>query len=444
MTKPRLLLIIGAMAIVAAAIATITLSGLRELRPARYSVIYRFAGGLDGSGPVQGLTVDGAGDLYGVTFSGGLYSGTIFKLSAPPPSPQESRAERSNAAVEVPVWQEQVLSLKPDEVGASPAIPMILGQAGALYGITSFGGPSPHDEAHEGALFRLETPTRGLSDPVFVYSMPVREFNDRFSELISDASGALYGTTSGRGASSMGTVFKLSPTNDGWKMITLYVFKGGDDGAYPEAGLVFDRSGALYGTTGGGGKDSIGTVFKLTPTETGWEESVIHTFRQPDPLNGGVLPMAGLTIDSSGTLYGTTGGGGKLGEGTIFTLTPSGDEWIYRVLYNFSGEGGDGAAPNSRLVFGASGELYGTTRYGGAAPRFSGKGTVFRLAPIVRLAPTWFGWRHTTVHAFAGGTDGDGSSLSAQLVRSKSGALIGATTGGGGPRNNGTVYEIVP
>jgi len=315
---------------------------------------------------------------------------------------------------------------------------MVWGQAGALYGITSSGGPSPYDNTHEGTLFKLETSGPGLSDPVALYSMPIREFNDRFSDLISDASGALYGTTSGRGASSMGTVFKLSPTKDGWTMVILYTFRGGEDGAYPEAGLVFDRYGALYGTTGGGGKDGIGTVFKLTPTETGWDEKVIHTFHQPDPTDGGVLPMAGLTIDAAGTLYGTTGGGGKLGGGTIFTLAPSGDQWTYRVLYNFSGRDGDGDAPNSRLVFGNSGELYGTTRYGGVARSFGGKGTVFRLAP------TWFGWKQTTIHGFAGGTDGDGSSLGGALVRSESGALFGVTSRGGGERNYGTVFEIVP
>jgi uncharacterized repeat protein (TIGR03803 family) len=447
MTKPRLVLVVGVVAVVVGAVATVGLYGFREMRPARYSVIHRFAGGLDGSGPVPGLTVDTAGNLYGVTFSGGkLRWGTIFKLSrAPPPrSPDASASEPWTAPAEDPLWKEQVVSLNLNTVGGNPAVPMISDRSGVLYGITSTGASSPRDHTREGALFKLETSAPGLSDPVPVYLMANREFNDRCSDLIFDASGALYGTTSGRGASSMGTVFKLNPTQDGWAMVTIHAFKGGDDGAYPEAGLVVDRSGALYGTTGGGGKDSIGTVFKLTPTETGWNETVIHTFHQPDPSDGGGLPMAGLTIDGAGTLYGTTGGGGKLGQGTIFTLTPSGEQWTYRVLYNFSGKDGDGAAPNSRLVFGDSGELYGTTRYGGAAQSYGGKGTAFRLAPIFRFAPTWFGWKHTTIHAFAGGTDGDGSSLNGQLVRSTSGSLFGATSGGGSPRNEGTVYEIVP
>jgi uncharacterized repeat protein (TIGR03803 family) len=437
MTKPKLLLIAVAAAVAVTAIAAAALYQFREMRPARYSVIYRFSGGADGSGPVPGLATDAAGNLYGMTSTGGKRRwGTIFKLS--PPSPEASGAEPANASAEIPVWQEQIVSLNPSTVGGSSAMPPIMDHAGALYGMTASGGPSPPDSTHEGMLFKLETSGPGLSDPVPVYSMPIREFNDRCSDLISDASGALYGTTSGRGAESMGTVFKLSPTKDGWTMVTLYSFRGGDDGAYPEAGLVFDRAGTLYGTTGGGGKDGMGTVFKLTPTETGWDEKVIHIFHQPDPNNEGMLPMAGLTVDAAGTLYGTTGAGGILGEGTIFTLTPSEDKWTYRVLYSFSGRDGDGAAPNSRLVFGTSGELYGTTRYGGVASRFGGKGTVFRLAP------TWFGWKQATIHGFAGGTDGDGSSLSGALVRSKSGALFGATSTGGGPRNSGTVFEVVP
>jgi uncharacterized repeat protein (TIGR03803 family) len=433
MTKPRILLVASVVAVAVAVVATVALYGFREMRPARYSVIYRFADGLDGSGPVAGLSIDAADNLYGVTFSGGKRRmGTIFKLIPPPSSSDESTAGRSNASAEMPVWKELVLSLKPDTVGGSPGSPMVWGHDGGLYGIT--------DER----LFKLANSEGDLSEPVPVYAMPPRESNDRYSDLISDAFGALYGTTSGRGASSMGTVFKLSPTKDGWTMVTLHTFRGGDDGAYPEAGLIFDHSGALYGTTGGGGKDGIGTVFKLTPKETGWDETVIHTFHQPDTLNGGVLPMAGLTIDAAGTLYGTTGGGGKFGEGTIFTLTPSGDEWIHRVIYNFSGRDGDGSAPNSRLVFGDMGELYGTTRYGGVAQTYAGKGTVFRLAPMFRLAPTWFGWKQTTIHGFAGGTDGDGSSLGGALVRSESGALFGATSRGGGPRSYGTVFEIVP
>ncbi len=198
MTKPRILMIAGITAAAVVIIAVVALYGFREMRPARYAVIYRFSDGSDGSGPVPGLSVDAADNLYGVTFSGGkLRWGTIFKLSPPPPSSHASGAERSNASAEIPVWKEEVLSLNPNTVGGSPGSPMVWAQAGALYGITSFGGPSLSDKTHDGMLFKLDTSGPGLSNPVPVYSMPTREFNSRCSDLISDASGALYGTTSG-------------------------------------------------------------------------------------------------------------------------------------------------------------------------------------------------------------------------------------------------------
>ncbi|MGY3391554.1 putative repeat protein (TIGR03803 family) [Bradyrhizobium sp. USDA 3311] len=160
-----------------------------------------------------------------------------------------------------------------------------------------------------------------------------------------------------------------------------------------------DRTGVLYGTTSGGGKDGLGTVFKLTPTDHGWEESVIQTFRQLDGSNcfGGCLPMAGLTFGTGGTLYGTTGGGGKFGGGVGFSLTPSvSGEWSEQVLYHFKREVGDGQVPNSRLVVGESGALYGTTKSGGDKPDMNGFGTVFKLVPT----PT--GWREVVLHCFTG------------------------------------------
>lgn len=173
-------------------------------------------------------------------------------------------------------------------------------------------------------------------------------------------------------------------------MTVLHRSAGDNDGAYPNGGLAMDRTGVLYGTTSGGGKDGLGTVFKLTPTDHGWEESVIQTFRQLDGSNcfGGCLPMAGLTFGTGGTLYGTTGGGGKFGGGVGFSLTPSvSGEWSEQVLYHFKREVGDGQVPNSRLVVGESGALYGTTKSGGDKPDMNGFGTVFKLVPT----PT--GWR---------------------------------------------------
>jgi uncharacterized repeat protein (TIGR03803 family) len=441
MTKSGLSITFGIAVVIVAAVAAVALYGFREMRPARYMVIYRFSGAKDGMANPNGLAVDAADNIYGTTSSGGARRwGTIFRLTPPQPSPSKgSDRPISYTFEDNSSWNIQALGLNVDSVGGSPSA-LTFDRTGVLYGTTATGGPPPS----AGTFFKLEMSDAGWRDPVSLYSMPEREFNDSASDLVADASGAFYGTTSGRGADSRGTVFKLSRTEDGWRMDTIYRFKGGDDGAYPKGGLVLDRSGTLYGTTIGGGPDGMGTVFKLTPTETGWDETVIHTFYQPERDHEGMMPMAALTIDARGTLYGTAAAGGLRGEGVVFALTRLDAGWTERVLYNFSGRDGDGAVPNSRLVFGASGELYGTTRYGGDAPRYSGKGTVFRLAPVFRWAPAWFGWKQTTIHAFAGGEDGVGTSLSAALYPTKSGEVYGVTPIGGGGRNYGTIYQIVP
>src|ERR1019366_934096 len=190
--------------------------------------------------------------------------------------------------------------------------------------------------------------------------------------LIFDAAGNLYGTTSEGGTSSScsggcGTVFELTPTaGGGWTEKVLHNFNSnGTDGANPYAGLIFDAAGNLYGTTTVGGTYYYGTVFELTPTAGGgWTEKVLHSFN----YNGtdGNNPQASLTIDAAGNLYGTTSGGGTYGnyKGTVFELTPAaGGDWTETVLHNFVGP--DGAAPLAGLIFDAAGNLYGTTSGGG-------------------------------------------------------------------------------
>ncbi len=161
----------------------------------------------------------------------------------------------------------------------------------------------------------------------------------------------------------------------------LHSFAGGGDGAFPYAGLISDASGALYGTTAyGSGAPGYGTVFKLTPSATpggAWTESVLHSFAGG---GDGAYPFAGLISDASGALYGTTlygSGAPGYGYGTVFKLTPpatAGGAWTESVLHSFAG-GGDGAYPYAGLISDASGALYGTASQGGGA----GWGTVFEL-----------------------------------------------------------------
>jgi len=250
--------------------------------------------------------------------------------------------------------------------------------------------------------------------------------------LIFDGSGNLYGTTHGGGTNGLGTVFELTPTaGGGWTETVLWSFGKGHDGAGPYAGLIFDRAGNLYGTTISGGKSGIGTVFELTPKAGGvWAEKVLHSFGGPD----GIAPHGGLIFDGlRQNLYGTTTGGGKHGLGTVFELTPkAGGGWTEKVLHNF-GKGNDGAEPDDSLIFDGSGNLYGTTFYGGNKDG----GAVFEMTP-----KAGGGWMEKVLYSFKNNFR-DGLDPFAGLILDASGNLYG-TTVLGGTTNLGTVFELTP
>jgi uncharacterized repeat protein (TIGR03803 family) len=180
-----------------------------------------------------------------------------------------------------------------------------------------------------------------------------------YAALIQDSAGNLYGTTYGGGSPSCsppygcGTVFKLDSTG---KETLLYSFTGGSDGGNPNGELVQDAAGNLYGTTYTGA-DGCGTVFKLDSTG---KETTLHTFGAPGG-NDGCLPVAGVTRDSAGNLYGTTWQGGVKSFGIVFQLDTQGNE---SILYSFAG-GTDGKFPFASLVRDSAGNLYGTSRNGG-------------------------------------------------------------------------------
>jgi uncharacterized repeat protein (TIGR03803 family) len=197
---------------------------------------------------------------------------------------------------------------------------------------------------------------------------------------------------------SCGTVFELSPTGDRWTESILHNFQGGTDGCFPAAGLIFDQSGRLYGTSEygiGGGHNCFlgyGTVFKLTPASGGtWTESVLYGFTG----NGeGGNPAAPLIFDSAGHLYGT-GTNPCGGPGTVFELSPgSGGTWTEKVLYNLNAPSGTG------LIFDKTGNLYGTIEFGGSSACSQGCGSIFELSPGSG------GWTESTLYSFTGGIDG--------------------------------------
>jgi uncharacterized repeat protein (TIGR03803 family) len=230
-----------------------------------------------------------------------------------------------------------------------------------------------------------------------------------YSDLIVDAAGNLYGTTSSGGTScnnyGCGTVFELIRTQDGWKHKVLYSFAGGsNDGANPTTGLVFDSVGNLYGTTGGGAYNcyggGCGTVFKLAPnSQGGWTESVLYSFTGSNGDGGN--PNTDLVFDSKGNLYGTTlhAGQNYLCCGTVFRLTPSSNgTWAESIVHAFA-SAPDGAYPASGPVLDADGNIYGTTAYGGtetcAGGPFRGCGSTYKLTPN-----SGAGWTETLLYSF--------------------------------------------
>lgn len=208
-----------------------------------------------------------------------------------------------------------------------------------------------------------------------------------YAGLIMDNAGNLYGTSSSGGSSNCiggcGTVFELTPHDGGYAESVLYAFSAGSDGASPEAGLIMDHAGNLYGTTTAGGRTGCvtgcGTVFRLAPNGSGgYTESVLYAFTDG---SDGATPEAGLVMDSTGNLYGTAMSGG-IGEGVVFELTPNGSGgYTESILYNFSGNVTGEMNPNAPLLMDNAGDLYGMTAVGGGYSYQSGCGSVFRLAP---------------------------------------------------------------
>lgn len=273
----------------------------------------------------------------------------------------------------------------------------------------------------------LATSTRAVAQKEkLLYSFGTVRMDGAYPQagLILDNAGNLHGTTSGGGAYNEGTVFELMRKAGGhWAQRILHSFKGGADGAHPSANLIFDASGNLYGTTYAGGVHASGTVFELTPEATaGWTEKLLYAFGSYS--GDGTSPYAGLTLDSSGNLYGTTNQGGADSSGTVFELIPkAGGGWTEKVLHSF-GRGKDGASPYASLIIDAAGNLYGTAFHGGA----DGFGTVFELTPKAAGK-----WAEKVLHSFNGK---DGKYPSASLIFDASGNLYGPT--------QDTIFELMP
>ncbi len=368
--------------------------------------------GKDGYDPIGGLVFDSAGNLYGTTAFGGARGGGIaFELK--------------------PVtggWTERVLfTFAATKWGIQPEDSMIFDASGNLYGTTYLSGGSA------GVAFELQRQADGSFKELILChlgeqgggSLPV-------GSLAFDASGNLFGTVHSGGPHGEGAVFELTPATGGtWTVSVPRSFGGPPDGHGARSNVIFDSSGNLYSTTFSGGAHSVGTVFELSPNgDSTWTETILHDFQKE--VGDGYNPWAGLIFDSFGNLYGTTENGGAQ-AGTVFELSPNGDNtWSEKILHKF-GNGSDGKYPMANLVADAAGNLYGTTLEGGAY----GFGTVFKLTPAAGGT-----WTETVLHNFGNGTDGKYPGYGA-LIFDHAGNLYG-TTGYGGKYAAGMIFEITP
>jgi uncharacterized repeat protein (TIGR03803 family) len=339
------------------------------------SILYSFCPNFnqncpDGTGPSPGLVFDSAGNLYGTTQNGGAYaeSGVVFELS-----PQKDGT-----------WTETVLhSFGNGSDGAEPEAGLTFDKAGNLYGTTYRGGSSP--ACFCGTVFELSPAANGRWTEQVLYNFcslsNCADGQMPTGGVIFDSAGNLYGTTSGGGLfPNAGTVFELGPgTGNQWTESVLYalpfVLSYSD---LPGGTLVQDKSGNLYGATqlgdSGSGIDQ-GTVFEVSHgSGSGWNGSVIYSLcSQDSTCADGAQPLAGVTFDQAGNVYGTTSTGGAQGWGVVFVIRPQSDgSWHGSTLYSFLGHE-HGSNPG-RLIFDSSGNLYGVASDGSY-----GGGIVYKL-----------------------------------------------------------------
>jgi uncharacterized repeat protein (TIGR03803 family) len=392
-----------------------------------FTVLHAFTGGADGSTPYGvGLTMDAAGNLYGGASYGGLgteacsYQGSCGVVY---------RMSRKGSG-----WIFNTLYEFTGTDGEQPDAPLVFGPDGALYSTTYYGGSYSCNDGGCGVVYSLRPPATSCKSAYCPWTETVLyQFGSAgdgarpaFGALAFDKSDNIYGTTSigGQDPPYDGTVFELTRSGGQWSLNVLHSFTGQNDGGNPWSGLVFDNAGNLYGSTTGGGDNGGGTAFQMTPSRDAWTLTTIYSF---SPNTQGYGSFCNLLLDSSGNLWGTTRYGGTGGAGTAFELTPSGGGWGLNLLYSFPGYRGS----QSSLIMDKQGNLYGTTVEGGKY----GAGGVFKLTP------SEYGWTYTSLHDFSGAEDGYGPM--GQIVMDGNGNLYG-TASAAGPYKYGVVWEITP
>lgn len=303
----------------------------------------------DGNDPVSGLVFDSAGNLYGTTKVGGTWGfGTVFQLV--PGSASK--------------WTEnQLYSFQSGRDGAYPFTGVVLDAAGHIYGTTAEGGDG------FGTVFELAQQSNGTWKERLLHTFTNGRDGSGPGTLVIDGSGNLFDiATQGGGEQNCGLIFEISPAGTPHYRI-LHSFTGVIDGCGPQAGLLQDPSGNFWGAT-------EFNLFELRHEISGWSFHSLYTFAP-----GQDTPIGTLVMDISGNLYDTTYFGGSAQLGTVFEVSPIGHgKWTYQVLHSFSDNiigPVDGWIPNAGLAIDFSGRLYGTTIYGG----YFNNGVVFEVTP---------------------------------------------------------------
>jgi uncharacterized repeat protein (TIGR03803 family) len=347
--------------------------------------------------PVSGLIADPSGNLFGVA------AAAVYELSPRVGGGYTYKAIASLGANDFP--------------GGNLA----RDSAGNLFGATLQGGTN-----NCGYVYELSSV--GGSWTFSVIHTFDSEASAADHTLIFDASGNLYGGTTFGGIFGQGVAYELTPGGGSWSYRVLHDFSTTEGGG-PQTGMVFDSLGNLYG-------GNQAAVFKLTPGTAGtWTESTVYAFQQS---TDGFDPLGDLIIDPSGNLYGTNSSAGPFfSGGTAFELFPSGSGWAINVLHAFGQHNGDGSVPVAGLTRDAAGNLYGTTARGGGP---NDAGMVFKLSLTTGV------WHESVLYRFGGSANNDGNGSVGTLLLKSNTLFGASGTGGNPACNNpngcGTVFAI--
>jgi uncharacterized repeat protein (TIGR03803 family) len=392
-----------------------------------FTVLHNFTAGTDGSGPQSGVTFDRGGNVYGTTAYGGTANGcdgcgAVYKLS-----------HAGQGWIANPLYN---FKGPAQDDGVTPTGGVVFGPDGALYGTTYRGGTN-----NFGTVFQLRPPANACKSVLCFWNetilhafgaLPDSEYPGQ-GNLVFDTAGNLYGTTIYGGGfeldcddQSCGAAYEMSRTNGVWtESVICPLGSCTFPGFWPMAGLTFDTAGNLYGTV----TNTSGGVFEMLPQDNGsWSSNTLYSFLSQPQYD----PAGGVILDAAGNVYGTTAGGGTGQGGTVFELVKSGNTYTFTVLYNFPYSGVQQLpGPQANLTMDSAGNLYGTTLFGGAMD----------CGRVFKLSPAGGSWNFTSLHDFT--CVADGGKPFSNVAFGPDGNLYG-TASTGGAYGSGVVWEITP